>query len=159
MPWAEGSYDPSARPPSHVLAAMQRYDPQVFFRWNLIIERWELWRWRGSPVEVPRHQPSPEEMSKRAVYLYQIRERDWTYRPIDMRCVHDLVHGDTWRNWHVDDDEYAKMLDAADAKREAKEDKKIDDLIDDWTRDHKNQIRECFVDMFPIFPMYPRKTA
>lgn len=147
-------YDDRVRPKAHVVARAQSYDPNVFFRWNLKLKRWEVWRWRGSPCEVPRRAVRPYDIGHRAVFCYVVRNQDRTFRPLGEYIRDWLFFGDPWRVFGSDDPkEAAKNADAKDVINEIKEDRQIGVSAEDWASDNKRQIAEFFGHGSPIFVM------
>lgn len=128
-------YNDRKMPPKHVVRRAQRYDPNVFFRWNRILTRWELWRWRGAPLDVPTRAVRQQDIGIRAVFCYVIRNQDRSFRPVGDYILSWLYAGDPWRKYSHDTETALKMVDAEDEDEDQKDEQDMQTSADDWAHD------------------------
>lgn len=153
LPGSFVMYDDSKQPPKHVLRRMQDYDPQVFARWNRLLHRWEIWRWKGGTAEIPRRRVRPDDIGTRAVHCYVVRNPDRSYRPLGEYMWDWLRIGDPWRKWHHDMKECIKRFDEEAISEDDEDERDISTTANDWAHDNKRQIAEFFGHSSPIFVM------
>lgn len=136
------AYDPNRQlPTTHLVAAVQRYDRQLFFRYNVVSCRWELWRFRdGSPVTDPKTL-SPEEMVSRAVYVKTVQTFWGAYADPDWRILEYLHAVDEYRKGRESAERTADHLDRQSAAHIRKKREELHQEVDDWKRDNREQIR------------------
>jgi hypothetical protein len=158
-PGSFAMYDDRRQPPRHVLAKARRYDPQVFFRWNRLLHRWELWRWKGGTAECPQRAPRPHDIGRRAVFCYVIRNQDRSFRPLGEYILAWMRAGDPWRKWSHDLKEALRKIDDEDEAEDLAEDREIEEHANEFASDNKRQINEFFGRSSPIFIMSGGKSA
>jgi len=133
QPWTQCAYDAGRVPANRaVVAAIQRYDRNLFPRWNMISARWEMWRWRRlvgarNPVTTP-----PEEMVRRAVYVFTCAAG-----PLDWNTLRRLVAADRGTETV---EQTARALDQADAVKRDRDEKDVHDFVRDWEVDNARQL-------------------
>lgn len=138
------AYDDRRAPPADVMAAIQRYDRNLFARFNRVLGLWELWRWRGAVVPRSIAALPPEEASRRAVFVFKICHPD-TGDPIpfDMQVYRRLVLADQWARGQDTADKLADQLDREDDLIERRRLAANAQFVNDWKTDNKHQIRSA----------------
>lgn len=139
-PLCQIAYDSRRRPPAYVESRVKRYDPQLFFRFNIVKTRWELWRWRTRTTPDARR-VDPGEMVKRAVFVKTIQNPDRSYCDPDWQLLEWLVGAD---RFEAGEDTAAKVdrsLARDDAAGEVRQAAERDTFAKDWANDNKHQIR------------------
>jgi hypothetical protein len=137
------AYDDRRQPPGHVIAAIQRYDRNLFARFNLVLGLWELWRWRGGTIPDRKGLP-PEEFARRAVFVFKIcHPATGAPIPFDMQVYRRLVVADNWAKGQLTADQVADGLDAEDALLERRKAAANEQFVEDWKTDNKHQVRSA----------------
>lgn len=181
MPGCQEFYDPNARPPAHILAAIQRYDPAVVLRFNrgyvdsrgreIVPRRWEVWRFKGSSFPSNPARVTPDEWARRAHYCFTVEDhKPDCLRGLEKRCtcggifahVDDrarraLWWGDLFRRVGLTTKALAKHLDRQDADQEAETERRLATATDDWMRDDARILDEAMGRSRPIFNMGLRR--
>lgn len=153
LPGSFVMYDDRKRVAKHVVEAAHRYDPQVFFRWNRMLQRWEVWRWRGGTAEIPRRGVRPMDIGARAVFCFVVRGQGRRYIPLGEYIYDVLRAGDPWRRWHHEMKECLRRFDEDSLFEDDRDEAGISEVAEDWASDNKRQINEFFGRSSPIFVM------
>lgn len=137
------AYDPARQPPNpHLVAAIQRYDRQLFFRYNVVSERWELWRFRdGATIPTSPAQLTAEEMVQRAVFVKTVATFYGAYCDPDWRILEYLNAIDEYAKGRESVDRTADHLDRVSSKQIAKRREELRQEVEDWKRDNREQLR------------------
>lgn len=137
------AYDDCRRfPVPHVLAALKRYDRNLYFRYNHVIHMWELWRWYGLIAPAHAWLIPPEELVHRSGFIFKLCDPDTGVpMPPDWTLYQRIVHADRWAIGQYTGDQAADAMDSDTAKMERRKKAAQAEFVRDWSSDNKNQIR------------------
>lgn len=146
--WQRMAYDPERRPPRHILESVQGYDRQLWLRWNRLLNRWELWRWRTMVVPHDETVP-PEELVRRAGMMFALVS-DTGPIPLDARLFRVIRAADWWRRCGSAR-QMIHEVNAREAKEEADERQQALDTFRAVADDNQNIIRRYFGKSIPFY--------
>lgn len=135
------AYDDSLAPPNpHLVAAVKRYDRNLFFRRNIVSRRWELWRWVSEPAATAHRMP-PDELVRRAVFVKTVQTFDGRECDPDYRILEYLSACDNFKKGLDSPEKMADHMDEVDRQRDVRDKLEQLEAVEDWKRDNKFQIR------------------
>lgn len=139
------AYDDREVPPGpHLIAAIRRYDPQLFFRKNIISMRWEVWRWRdGFPPRESAAGMTPDGILAGSVFIKTVQTFDGKYCDPDVRVLEFLVATDEFAKGRQTVDQIADHMDNCSTRNLMKEREERREYVEDWKKDNRYQIRSA----------------
>lgn len=141
-PLFQVAFDDVRRPHNaHVDRQLKRYDRNLFLRYNCVSGYWELWRWKGLVVPRSRSCVPPDELVRRAVFVFKVCTPDGVYLEPDMVLVRRIAEADRWARAQYTPEQLANAMDSEDAVMDRRKAAARSEFVSDWARDNKNQIR------------------
>lgn len=119
-----------------IVAAIQRYDPRLFIRFNRSEGLIELWRWLPQHV-IPRC-PDGHDIRLKAAKQFEVLPEEFDHRFPRMLYMNDLARFDE----SMDPDKIADAMDAIDTARNVRDDQEVESVATDWMDDNKKQINK-----------------
>lgn len=125
----------------HVVDRVKRYDRNLFFRFNQVAHLWELWRWKGLVVPRDVRAVPPDELVRRAVFVFKILDETNGFAEPDWHLLRRLHLADEWEKSRYTPDQSVNQLDAEDAIVRRRQKANMEQYVADWSTDNKSQIR------------------
>lgn len=141
-PWYQCVYDDARRPPdSYAVERIRKYDPAICFRYNMLKNRWEVWRFKASGLtRIPERPPvRPVDIVNQMEFIGDVEGRNGEYLGVDMRVLLGLYKQDMWRisqDPKVVADEFTRI----DKAQEAADDRSLTSACVDWETDNRFQM-------------------
>lgn len=138
--WA-WAYRPVEPPPTAIDEAARRHDPGIRLRFNRFLKRWEVWFLRAGQQHTDLDILTPEEINKKASFWFAVQDADGEPLPLRKDEILDTIFkADWWRRSEIRAVEAERALAAQDAQGKIALKKEVNEELEDWFIDHKNQL-------------------